>query len=268
LISKHYQPTLKLIASNPNSVSNTYQPFLKPSEVEQIDWIAFRLIDDIDWRWHQQDNIRFCGKDCHFKEGERVDYKYKNEMRLLLTEVKNDKEWKQRRQEPNARIESRYAFRCSYNYNNKLQHSYHLIEQSEFENNDLNQLISHYCYRWQDSVKKFELGIQVLPEKDYEEKFLNSYTVGLMVKRCFSIWSPIGRKGISRGLALTEMGQNYLDAQLAELEAQRVIKKADGKGWEVVEKQGLIPQPGQPLPQKGVEAAKKRAHQWQGTPLP
>lgn len=263
-ILKSYQPTLKLIGSKPSLVSKTYQPILKPSEVYQIDWIAFRLIDDIDWHWYQQDHIRFCGKYRQFEAGERVE----DEIKLLVTEVKNDIEWKQYKQEPNALIESKYVFRCLYVCNKKLQSSCHIIHQSEFENKYIEQLILNCRARWQDSIEKFELGIQLLLKKDYEGNFLNSYTAKLMVKRCFQIWTTITREQISRGLALTEMGQEYLDQQLADIQAQKVIQKADGEAWKVVKEQGLTPEPGQLLPQNGIEAAKKRAHQWKGTPLP
>jgi hypothetical protein len=64
------------------------------------------------------------------------------------------------------------------------------------------------------------------------------------------------------------MGQQYLDAQLADLQAQKVIQKADRESWKVVKEQGLRPQLGQLLPHKGLEAAKKRARQWKGRPLP
>lgn len=242
-ISKNHQPTFRF---KPNLGSKTYQPIRKPIEFTQIDWIAFRLTYDIDWRWYQQDNIRFCGHYCQFKEGERVKY----EMSLLLTEVKNDIEWKQYKQAPNAVIESKYLFRCLYSDNNKFQESIHLIHHKELESNYLDDLILDYRRCGQDAIEKFELGIQVVFEKDYEGNFLNNYMAKLMVKRCKQIWHPITREQISRGLVLTEMGQQYLDAQLADLQ------------------EGTTPQLGQLLPQKGIEAAKKRAHQWKGSPLP
>ena len=263
-ISKNHQPTLKLIRLKPNLVSTTYQPLRKPIEFPQIDWIVFRLTYDINWRWHQQNNIRFCGNYHQFKEGERV----KHEMSLLLTEVKNDIAWKQYKQEPYAVIEFKYLFRCLYFDKNKLQESIHLIHHNELESNYLDDLIVDYRRCWQDTIEKFELGIQVVLKKDYEESFINNYMAKLMVSRCLQIWHPITREQISRGLALTEMGQQYLDAQLADLQAQKVIQKADRESWKVVKEQGLRPQLGQLLPQKGLEAAKKRARQWKGRPLP
>lgn len=233
-------------------------------ESHQINWIGFRLKNDTYWRWYQQCNIRFCGSYRKFEEGDTVEY----EMKLLLTEVKNDIEWKFYKQKPDAVIESQYIFRCFYSDNNKLQDSSHIIHPSEFDNNYLNELTLAYCRRWYLPVEKMEIGIQIVIQENYDEKFLNSYTAKLMVKRCLQIWPSITREQISRGLALTEMGQQYLDAQLTNLQAQKVIhKEVDREHWKVVKEKGLTPQPGKLLPHKGVDAAKKKARQWKGTPL-
>jgi hypothetical protein len=170
---------------------------------------------------------------------------------------------------PNGKVfETLYIFRCLYIQNEEWQRFDQTIEQDEIA--ILNKFIKSCSARFGSSVRKFQLGIQYYYEVDYgsapgKSAWLH-YTKDLMLKRCLEIWPRIKPDQIKRGLVLQKPGEHSVIGQIGALNAKKAIKK-EGDGakerWVVVEPEALKPWGGELLPQSGIEAAKKRAYEWQ-----
>ncbi|MEG3847229.1 hypothetical protein QT971_07375 [Microcoleus sp. herbarium19] len=165
-------------------------------------------------------------------------------------------------------IETLYIFRCLYIKNNEWQRFDQTIEQSGLA--ILDKIINSCFARFGSSVRKFELGIQYYYEIDCglasgKSPWLH-YTTELMLKRCLEIWPKIKLDQIQRGLVLQKRGKHSVNGHIGSLNAKKAIKK-EGYGadenWVVVNPEALKPWRGELLPKSGIEAAKRRAHEWQ-----
>jgi hypothetical protein len=162
-------------------------------------------------------------------------------------------------------VETLYIFRCLYIKNREWQR----FDQPIAWYGDANlDVLVEYCYdRFGSSVRKFELEIKNYYEVDYDSasgKFTwLDYTRSLMLKRCLQIWPRLKLDQIKRGLAVQQSGKHSVNGQIGSLNCQKAIKKESDGTWVVVNPEALKPWRGKLLPQSAIEAAKKRAHEWQ-----
>ena len=192
---------------------------------------------------------------------------------LFMTNLELEKRLNERK--PTAKvIETLYIFRCLYIQNNEWQRFDLTIEQSGLA--ILDKIINSCFDRFGSSVKKFELGIQYYYEFDCglasgKSPWLH-YTTDLMLKGCLEIWPKIKPDQIKRGLALQKRGEPSVNGHIGSLNAKKAIKKEkeekkEGYGadeyWVVENPEALKPWRGELLPKSGIEAAKRRAHEWQ-----
>lgn len=260
---KSYQPLLTSVKTELTSLSKSYQPTVKSQKTE-VRYYRFMycLRQDLCWRWYNHPNIRFMGKWQNFQEGDEVKYAIS---KFVLPEVRNDFKWRLGKLYPSAFIEHKYVFRCLYISNGEEKQYCEIIDDREREDKRIKDILNDCLARFRDSVIKFEVGIELLGETNCTS---GEYIRNLMLKRCLEIWPRVTREQINRGLALTEAGKKYVDSQIAELDAQKVIQKANRERWEVVNVNDITPQQGQLMPQIGVEAAKRRYYKWAGNPSP
>jgi hypothetical protein len=192
---------------------------------------------------------------------------------IFMTNLELEKLLRERK--PTAKvIETLYIFRCLYIKNNEWQRFDQTIDQYEFY--ILDKLIESCFARFGSSVRKFELGIQYYYEFDCglasgKSPWLH-YTTDLMLKRCLEIWPKIKPDQIKRGLALQKRGEQSVNGHIGALNAKKAIKKEkeekkEGYGadeyWVVENPEALKPWRGELLPKSGIEAAKRRAREWQ-----
>ncbi|MFB2895814.1 hypothetical protein ACE1CI_23140 [Aerosakkonemataceae cyanobacterium BLCC-F50] len=171
--------------------------------------------------------------------------------------------------EPTAKvIETLYIFCCLYIQNDKWQRFEQNIGQYELA--ILDKLIKSCVDRFGSSVRKFELGIQYYYEVDCGSAPGNSawlhYTKNLMLNRCLEIWPCIKLDQIKRGLALQKSGEASVKGHIGSLNAKKAINKqeyAAQESWIVVNREALKRRRCELLPESGIEAARRRAHQWQ-----
>jgi hypothetical protein len=180
-----------------------------------------------------------------------------------------------REQNPTAKvIETLYILRCLYIKNNEWQRFDQTIHWYEFYS--LDKFIESCFARFGSSVRKFELGIQYYYEFDCglasgKSPWLH-YTTDLMLKRCLEIWPEIKPDQIKRGLALQKRGEPSVNGHIGALNSKKAIKKEkkekkEGSGadeyWVVINPEALKPWGGELLPKSGIEAAQRRAREWQ-----
>ena len=186
---------------------------------------------------------------------------------LFMTNFELEKRLNERK--PTAKvIETLYIFRCLYIKNNEWQRFDQTIDP--YESSILDKLIESCFARFGSSVKKFELGIQYYYEVDSgldsgKSPWLH-YTTDLMLKRCLEIWPKIKPDQIKRGLALQKRAEPSVNGHIGSLNAKKAIKK-EGYGaeerWVVENPEALKPWRGELLPKSGIEAARRRANEWQ-----
>ncbi|MGA9379663.1 MAG: hypothetical protein WBV73_12920 [Phormidium sp.] len=186
---------------------------------------------------------------------------------LSIANLRLSKELSER--EPTAKIiETLYIFCCLYIQNGKWQRFEQNIGQ--YEISILDKLIKSCVDRFGSSVRKFELGIQYYYEIDYgsapgKSAWLH-YTKDLMLNRCLEIWPCIKPDQIKRGLALQKSGEDAVNGYIGALNAKKAIKKQEypaQESWIVVKPEALKRWRCELLPESGIEAARRRAHQWQ-----
>jgi hypothetical protein len=214
---------------------------------------------ELNWIYYRYSESYWYNTQTQEQSGKTLDLFMPN---LKLEERLNERE-------PTAKvIETLYIFRCLYIQNNEWQRFDQAIDQYEHEILDK---IINYCFdRFGSSVRKFELGIQYYYEVDCGSASGKSpwlhYTTDLMLKRCLEIWPKIKPDQIKRGLAVQKRGQQSVNGHIGALNTKKAIKK-EGYGadecWVVVNPEALKPRRGEFLPKSGIEAAKRRAHEWQ-----
>jgi len=86
-----------------------------------------------------------------------------------------------------------------------------------------------------------------------------------MLKRCLQIWQKLSQAQIRSGLALQQRGIYSVNGFIGALNSKDAIQK-QGKGvddpWVVMDINSLKPDGSKLIPDRGVEAAKRRAREW------
>lgn len=229
------------------SITSNCPPTLKEVKIK-LEWIYYRFREGY---WYENQNNEISDKTPNISRSQL-------EFSELLRE-----------QEPTAKvIDTLYVFRCLYLQNNEWQRFDQTIEQYGLA--ILDKIINSCFDRFGSSVRKFELGIQYYYEVDCGSASGKSpwlhYTTDFMLKRCLEIWPKIQPDQIKRGLVLQKRGEQSVNGHIGSLNAKKAIKK-EGYGadecWVVVNPEALKPWRGQLLPKSGIEAAKRRAREWQ-----
>lgn len=229
------------------SITSNCPPTLKEVKIK-LEWIYYRFREGY---WYENQNNEISDKTPNISRS-----------KLEFSE-------RLREQEPTAKvIDTLYVFRCLYIQNNEWQRFDQTIEQYGLA--ILDKIINSCFDRFGSSVRKFELGIQYYYEVDCGSASGKSpwlhYTTDFMLKRCLEIWPKIKPDQIKRGLVLQKRGEQSVNGHIGSLNAKKAIKK-EGYGadecWVVVNPEALKPWRGQLLPKSGIEAAKRRAREWQ-----
>lgn len=121
-------------------------------------------------------------------------------------------------------------------------------------------------------LPSYSIIIDCLPTIEQYRKYSSEestwirHTKNLMLKRCLQIWQKLNQIQIRRGLALQQRGIYSVNHFIGLLNSTKAIKK-QGKGvdapWVVMDINSLKPDRSKLLPDRGVEAAKRRAREWQ-----
>jgi len=145
---------------------------------------------------------------------------------------------------------------------------YKIIEANDIYT--LSKVVERCIENLSSNERKFDLEIREKYEVDYDSNSGKStwvkYTKSLMLKRCLQIWQKLNNAQIRRGLALQQSGIYSVNGFIGALNSAKAIQK-QGKDadapWVVMDINSLKPYRSKLLPDSGVEAAKRRAREWQ-----